>query len=60
MTPTLKILNTKKKQFQGTNTKIVNGYPQTSQPWYIALTYEDEGEILVFCGGTIINKRYVL
>ena len=60
MTPTLKILNTKKKQFQGTNTKIVNGYPQTSQPWYIALTTIYKDEIRVNCGGTIINKRYVL
>ena len=48
--------------------RIVNGYPAGSRPWYAALGVDSNEEkdvvgkikVEVFCGGTLINHRFIL
>ena len=40
--------------------RIVNGFEADSRPWFASLATVMNGELYPFCGGALINRRYVL
>jgi len=45
---------------EGEEDRIVNGYSANARPWYATVYEKLGGRYLLNCGGSIINRRYIL